>query len=177
MGSAKKGAKLEIPPQLLAKRYSFPLSSGGCLANVIVVPPRKRNCQRYDRKEEEDDRKRLSRFSLLAQGPSCTHCQVPGTQLGCTGMEVLRRARGLTRNMDVQKGVGQVLDMAASPRQPATAGAPSMSVQTSPAVNNSNPLQQQDPEKERLRYAVELLRAENDRLRAKLSQIAALATP
>ncbi len=65
MGSAKKGAKLEIPPQLLAKRYSFPLSSGGCLANVIVVPPRKRNCQRYDRKEEEDDRKRLSRFSLL----------------------------------------------------------------------------------------------------------------
>jgi hypothetical protein len=90
-------------------------------------------------------------------------------------MEVLRRARGLTRNMEVQKGVGQVLDMAAaSPGQPAT---PSGSVQTSPAVNNSNPLQQQDPEKERLRYAVELLRAENDRLRAKLSQIAALATP
>ncbi len=88
-------------------------------------------------------------------------------------MEVLRRARGLTRNMDVQKGVGQVLDMAPPP-QPAT-GAPS--AQTSPARNNTNPLQQQDPEKERLRYAVELLRAENDRLRAKLSQIAALATP
>lgn len=78
--------------------------------------------------------------------------------------------------MDAQKGVGQVLDMAAGS---ATAGAPSVSVQptTSPTINNPNPLQQQDPEKERLRYAVELLRAENDRLRAKLSQIAALATP
>jgi hypothetical protein len=81
--------------------------------------------------------------------------------------------------MDAQKGVGQVLDMAAGSPQPATAGAPSVSVQptTSPTINNPNPLQQQDPEKERLRYAVELLRAENDRLRAKLSQIAALATP
>jgi hypothetical protein len=28
VGSAKKGAKLEIPPQLLAKRYIFLLSSG-----------------------------------------------------------------------------------------------------------------------------------------------------
>jgi hypothetical protein len=37
VGSAKKGTKLEIPPQLLAKRYIFPLSFGGRLDNVTVV--------------------------------------------------------------------------------------------------------------------------------------------
>jgi hypothetical protein len=39
VGSAKKGTKLEIPPQLLAKRYIFPLSFGGRLDNVTVVFP------------------------------------------------------------------------------------------------------------------------------------------
>jgi hypothetical protein len=82
-------------------------------------------------------------------------------------MEVLKRARGLTRSMDVSKAIAD--DVV----QPSTATA-ALAEKDKPLPHNQQPA---DPEKERLRSAVLLLKAENERLRAKLAQIAQLAQP